>query len=67
MTDLHLPEGLKAIPPASVSGVSLFGIPLNEWTYIATLLYIVVQIGLLIYKTVKSEQRKDKRNDRQHD
>lgn len=55
-----LPELLKVLPPASISGASFFGLTLNDLTFLATLLYIFVQIGLLIYKTVKSEQRKDK-------
>ena len=43
-------EAFKAIPPAGVSILSCAGIPLSEWVYIVTLIYILIQIGWLIAK-----------------
>ncbi|MGX9280739.1 phage holin family protein, partial [Pantoea ananatis] len=30
-----------------------FGLTLNEWFYVAAIAYTVVQIGVLVYKTIK--------------
>ena len=43
-------EVVKAIPPAGVSILSCAGIPLSEWVYIVTLIYLLIQIGWLIAK-----------------
>ena len=34
-------EAVQAAPPASVVGLSLFGYPLAEWVYVATLIYTI--------------------------
>lgn len=52
-------EVLKASPivgTAAADGASrfFFGLTLNEWFYVAAIAYTVVQIGVLIYKTIKS-------------
>lgn len=52
-------EILKASPivgTAAADGASrfFFGLTLNEWFYVAAIAYTVVQIGVLIYKTIKS-------------
>ena len=43
--------GAKIIP--AVGGATWYGFTLNEWVGIATLLYVVLQIGLLIPKYIK--------------
>jgi len=42
---------LKISPPAGVSFTSVLGIPLSDWVYLATIFYIIIQCGCLIYKT----------------
>lgn len=49
---------LKLTPPLGVSATSFLGIPLNEWVYIATIGYVAVQCGCLIYKTYKNYSNK---------
>lgn len=46
-------EAMKAIPPAGVSILSCAGIPLSEWVYIVTLIYLIAQISLLCLKIWK--------------
>lgn len=51
-------EVLKASPivgTAAADGASrfFFGLTLNEWFYVAAIAYTVVQIGVLVYKTIK--------------
>lgn len=41
-------EGLKATPPVIVSGAMLFGMTPTEWVTALTVLYLLLQIGLLI-------------------
>lgn len=48
-------EVLKMSPAAGVSVTSVMGVPLSDWVYIATILYIIVQSGCLIYKTFKNK------------
>jgi hypothetical protein len=38
----------KSAPPLTVTGMSVFGIPLDEWVYIATLIYLAIQIFVLL-------------------
>lgn len=42
-------EALKASPPVTVVGLTLGGIPLQEWVYILTIVYLLMQIGWLGY------------------
>lgn len=35
----------KLTPPVAVSGLSVAGVPLNEWVYILTIVWIAWQIG----------------------
>jgi ABC-type transport system involved in cytochrome c biogenesis permease subunit len=49
-------ETIKAAPPVGVVGASLAGITLNQWVMIATLVYTVLQIALLIYKFIKGQK-----------
>lgn len=39
----------KAAPPITVSGMTMFGIPLNEVVLLVTLLYTVLQIGWFVW------------------
>ena len=43
--------GAKVTP--AIGGATWYGFTLNEWVGLATLLYVVLQIGLLIPKYVK--------------
>lgn len=41
-------EATKAAPPVIVSGAMLFGMTPTEWVTALTVLYLLLQIGLLI-------------------
>jgi hypothetical protein len=45
----------KSAVPVAVSGLSLMGIPLQEWVYIATLCWIAYQFGASVYDRVKGK------------
>lgn len=47
----------KASPPIAVSGAAIAGIPLQDWVLTATLVYTVLQVGLLIYNFMKQRAR----------
>lgn len=47
----------KASPPVVVSGAAVAGISLQDWVLTATLVYTVLQIGLLIYNLMKKRAR----------
>lgn len=58
-------EGVvKAIPIVGAIGAdtiaTLQGLTLNELFYIVTIVYTLVQMFLVIWKTVREERRKDK-------
>jgi hypothetical protein len=53
MTSDILAVATKSAPPAAVSGAVLLGMSLNEWVLCVTLIYTVIQIGLLVRKIVK--------------
>ncbi len=42
-------EAVKAAPPVSVTTLTLFGIPLDQWVYIVTVMYTCLQI-LVLYR-----------------
>ena len=44
---------VKAAPPVVVAGATLFGVPLQEWVYILTIIYLVLQIAALLLKCWK--------------
>lgn len=46
----------KASPPIVVSSAAAAGLSLQEWVFVATLLYTVLQIGLLIYNFVTRDR-----------
>lgn len=43
-------EAAKASPPVAVAGATLAGITVNDLILWATLLYLVLQIGFLLYR-----------------
>lgn len=55
---------IKAAPIVGAIGAdtlaALKGLSLNEWFYIVTIVYTLVQMLLVIYKTLREERRKDK-------
>ncbi len=42
-----------AIPSATVNTMTFFGVGLSDWVYLATLGYLVVHVGYIIYKWKK--------------
>jgi uncharacterized membrane protein len=57
-------EAIKAAPPVAITtAVTVGGLTLNEWVAIATLLYIVLQSGWLVWKWYHAI--KDKKNETQ--
>ena len=55
----HLESGLtmaaaKASPPVVVSGLTLAGVHLQDWLIMATILYTVIQIIILLPKLKQS-------------
>ena len=43
-------EAVKAAPPITVAGATVAGVAVNDLILWATLLYLVLQIGFLIYR-----------------
>jgi len=55
-------EAAKAAPPIAITtAVTVGGLTLNEWVALATLLYIVLQSGWLVWKWYHAI--KDKKNE----
>lgn len=50
-------EIVKSTPPIGVSTLSIMGYPLSDWVYIVTILYVLLQMFCLIYKTFYVERR----------
>lgn len=50
-------EIVKTTPPIGVSALSLMGIPLSDWVYIVTIVYVLIQIYVLLYKTFYSNKK----------
>lgn len=58
-----LAEAAKAAPPIAITtAVTVGGLTLNEWVALATLLYIVLQSGWLVWKWYHAI--KDKKNEK---
>ena len=43
-------EVVKSIPPVVVSGATLFGLKLDEWVIVLTILYIFIQCVALTFR-----------------
>lgn len=46
----------KTAPPAAVSAISLAGVGLSDWVYIATLIWIAIQAGVFVYDRIKKHK-----------
>lgn len=46
-------HAVKAAPPLAVSGLSVMGLPLSEWVYVLTAIYIAFQIVLIVPKVIR--------------
>ena len=46
-------EIVKAMPAVGVSALTVLGVPLSEWVYILTIIYLMTQIGWLGLKIWK--------------
>jgi uncharacterized membrane protein len=57
-----LTEAVKAAPPIAITTAAVGGLTLNEWVALATLLYIVLQSGWLVWKWYHAI--KDKKNEK---
>lgn len=44
-------ELVKTTPPIGVSTLTIMGVPLSDWVYIITIIYVLIQIYVLLYKT----------------
>lgn len=53
----HITEVTKMTPPVTVGMAGYFGFSLQDWMYIATILYIILQAAVLIYKTFMKNKR----------
>lgn len=57
-------EATKALPPVVVSTATYLGFTLQEWVYIATITYTVIQIAVIVYdKIIKPLRERRKRKD----
>lgn len=51
---------IKIAPPTVVTGVTfIFGLSLNEWVAIATLIYVGLQTGFLLKDRLKKRRKPD--------
>ncbi len=58
-------ESLRIGPPAAVAGLSLYGVSLQDWVLVVTLIYTGLSVILLIRDKVYRPW-KEKRNGRKH-
>jgi hypothetical protein len=47
---------VKNAPPITVVGLSIAGLPLQEWVYIVTIVWILYQFAMDIRKRVKGDK-----------
>lgn len=53
----------KLVPPLTVGGMTLFGVPLSEVVLILTGIYAILQIGFLLHdRIIKPKRQKGKDN-----
>ena len=58
-TDLNaVTEALKAAPPITVGGLTMWGVSLSEWVLILTAIYTVLQIYFLLRGKLGQKHRK---------
>lgn len=53
-------DALKATPPVVITGMTLFGYPLQDWVLVATLIYTLLQIVFVIRDKVFRNRRSAK-------
>ncbi|HMO74586.1 MAG TPA: hypothetical protein PKD99_02210 [Sphingopyxis sp.] len=46
----------KTSPPLTVAGAAIAGVPLQDWVLIATLIYTVLQIAVLVQGFLKKRR-----------
>ena len=51
---------LRTAPPITVSAASVFGLGLEDWMYIATIVYTVLQVSYLAYRWRLSHKKQEK-------
>lgn len=57
-------ESLRAAPAlAATAAVTVGGITLSDWVMITTLVYIVLQIGYLLFRWIRLASQPDRRVD----
>lgn len=58
-TDLNaVTEAVKAVPPITVGGLTMWGVSLSEWVLILTAIYTVLQIYFLLRDKLGQKHRK---------
>lgn len=65
MLSIDFKEGvIKAAPIAGAATADVAtrfqGLTMSDWFYIAVIIYTIAQTVVMIFKTVRDEQRKDK-------
>jgi hypothetical protein len=56
---------MKAAPPVTVVGASAAGVQINEVIMWATLVYLILQIGFLLYKWIRLHNETSKTEDKE--
>lgn len=44
----QLADVAKAAPPITITSMSILGFPMSDWVLLATLIYTVIQIGIVV-------------------
>jgi hypothetical protein len=52
-------EAVKASPPLTVAGLTIYGVGLQDWILILTAIYTVIQIFILIRDKLLTQEVKD--------
>jgi len=47
---------VKTAPPVTISGLIIFGIPLQEWVLIVTGVWVCVQLGFFLYDRFRKKR-----------
>jgi hypothetical protein len=56
----HITDAIRVAPPVGVVATTLAGLPLQEWVYILTAVYTILQIGISVWTFIK--KNRDGRN-----
>ena len=49
----------KAAPPIAITSVTVLGFPMSDWVLLATLIYTVLQISLVVRRLLVSRRSSD--------